>query len=94
MVAGDDIHTTDELIRCRARELKNATLIGYPKEGVADYEEHSAHAIDRYVDAAAEILQQRGLTPVVSLADIETTIRLLTPIHRTETLRKPLLLGS
>jgi hypothetical protein len=78
MVAGDDIHTIDELIRCRARELGDATSIGYPKEGVADYEEHSAHAIDRYADAAAEILQLRGLPPVVSLADIEPTVKLLT----------------
>jgi hypothetical protein len=67
MIAGDDIHTIDELIRCRAQELGNTTLIGYPRESVADYEEHSAHAIDRYVDAAVEILQHRGLPPVVSL---------------------------
>lgn len=62
----DEIWTIDELIKRRASELKNATLLAYPKEGLTDYEEHSALAIDRYVDAAVDALHQRGLQIVVS----------------------------
>lgn len=62
----DEIHTIDELIKRRASELRDSPLIGYPKEGVTDYEEHSAFAVNRYADAAAEALQQRGLKKVVS----------------------------
>lgn len=60
------IYTIDELIRRRAAELKDAPLIGYPNEGVTDYEDHSAVAVDKYADAAAEALQRRGLKKVVS----------------------------
>jgi hypothetical protein len=62
----DEIHTIDELIKRRALELRDSPLLGYPKEGLIDYEEHSASALDRYVDAAAAALQRRGLRPVVS----------------------------
>lgn len=55
------IFTIDDLIRQRATQLGNATLIGYPKTDVADYEEHSARAVDGYVDAAAHVLQHKGL---------------------------------
>lgn len=61
-----EIFTIDELIKRRASELRDSPLFGYPKEGLLDYEEHSAQAVDRYVDAAAAALQQRGLKPVVS----------------------------
>lgn len=61
-----EIYTIDELIRRRAAELKDAPLIGYPNEGVTDYEDHSAVAVDKYADAAAAALQQRGLKKVVS----------------------------
>ncbi|KAF2846669.1 acetyl-CoA synthetase-like protein [Plenodomus tracheiphilus IPT5] len=60
----DEIFTIDELIKRRAAELGESTLIGYPKNDVADYEEYSARTLDRYVDAAAELLQRKGLKPV------------------------------
>ena len=61
------IHTIDELIRHRAYEMGDSPLIGYPKEALLDYEEHSARAVDRYVDAAAYKLQELGLQPAVSI---------------------------
>lgn len=60
------IYTIDELVKRRALELGDAPLIGYPKEGLLDFEEHGARAIDRYVDAAAQKLQELGLSSVVS----------------------------
>ncbi|KAF2438847.1 acetyl-CoA synthetase-like protein [Karstenula rhodostoma CBS 690.94] len=66
LIAGgsnDDILTIDELIKRRAAELQKAPLLCYPREGLTDHEEHSAEAIDRYVDAAVAALQQRGLQP-------------------------------
>jgi hypothetical protein len=65
-ISSDEIYTLDELIKRRASELRESPLLGYPREGLIDYEEHSASAVDRYVDAAAAALQQRGLKPVVS----------------------------
>ena len=61
-----EIYTIDELIRRRALELRDLPLIGYPNEGVSDYEEHSAFAVNKYADAAAEVLLRRGLHRVVS----------------------------
>lgn len=63
----DEIYTIDDLIKRRASELQDAPLLCYPQDGLTDYEEHSALAIDRFVDAAAAALQQRGLQPVVCL---------------------------
>lgn len=60
------IFTIDELIRRRAQELEDAPLIGYPKEDIVDYEEHSARNVDQYVDAAVAKFRQWGLSPVVS----------------------------
>lgn len=59
------IPTIDELIKRRALELNEAPLIGYPRQGIVDFEEHSARAIDRYADAAVVILQRLGLNVVV-----------------------------
>lgn len=59
------ILTIDELIKRRAAELNEAPLIGYPRQGIVDFEEHSARAIDRYADAAVVILQRLGLNAVV-----------------------------
>lgn len=59
------IPTIDELIRRRAVELNESPLIGYPRQGIVDFEEHSARAIDRYADAAVVVLQQLGLDAVV-----------------------------
>lgn len=59
------ILTIDELIKRRAVELDEAPLIGYPRQGIVDFEEHSARAIDRYADAAVVILQRLGLNAVV-----------------------------
>jgi hypothetical protein len=61
----DDIFTIDELIKRRASELRGLPLLCYPKSGLTDHEEHSAEAIDRYVDSAAAELQRRGLRPAV-----------------------------
>lgn len=61
------IFTLDELIRRRASEMGESPLIGYPNHSLLDFEEHRARSVDRYVDAAAEKLQQLGLPPVVSL---------------------------
>lgn len=73
------IATIDELIKRRAAELNDSPLIGYPRRGLVDFEEHSARAIDRYADAAVVILQRLGLQAVVCKED-----RLITPtpLHR------------
>ncbi|KAH7079432.1 hypothetical protein FB567DRAFT_532567 [Paraphoma chrysanthemicola] len=73
----DEIYTVDELIKRRAAELGDSPLLAYPKDGLVDYEEHSASAIDRYVDAAAAALQQRGLKPVDSRLDKAPVVGLL-----------------
>jgi len=72
----DPILTIDELIRRRASELRDSPLIGYPKSGVTDYEEHSAVAVNQYVDAAAHVLQRRGLKKVVSTRNAQTELAL------------------
>ena len=66
-LAGSDnaIYTIDELIKQRASTFGDSTLLCFPKEGLTDYEEHSARAIDGYVDAAADALQRRGLEQAV-----------------------------
>ena len=88
-----EIYTIDELIRRRAAELKDAPLIGYPNEGVTDYEDHSAVAVDKYADAAAAALQQKGLKKVVSTKNAQPELT-LTLCPRTLPLTKPLLLAS
>ncbi|KAF2011872.1 acetyl-CoA synthetase-like protein [Aaosphaeria arxii CBS 175.79] len=72
-----EIYTIDELIRQRAEELKNAPLIGFPKEGLTDYEEHSASAVDRYVNAAANAFIARGLPKVDGTLDQSPTVGLI-----------------
>lgn len=76
LVKDDDaIFTLDELIRRRASQLRDSPLLGYPREGLTDYEEHSAEAIGRYVDAAVEVFQERGLKPAVcSTTPLQDTI--------------------
>ncbi|KAK1625155.1 hypothetical protein BDP81DRAFT_397925 [Colletotrichum phormii] len=54
--------TLDELIKRRALELGDAPLLGYPNEGLLDFEKHSARAVDRYVDVAVQKLQHLGLS--------------------------------
>ncbi|KAF4554523.1 Non-canonical non-ribosomal peptide synthetase-like protein 4 [Elsinoe fawcettii] len=58
----EPLYTIDELIRRRASELQDSPLLAYPKSGLTDYEEHSASTVDRYIDAAVETLQGRGLS--------------------------------
>ncbi|KAI1290578.1 hypothetical protein F5Y03DRAFT_378175 [Xylaria venustula] len=58
------IHTLDELIRRRASEIGDSPLIGYPNQSLLDFEEHNAHSVDKYVDAAVEKLLQLGLPAV------------------------------
>lgn len=88
-----EIYTIDELIRRRAAELKDSPLIGYPNEGVTDYEDHSAVAVDKYADAAAAALQRRGLKKVVSTRNAQPELT-LTLSHRMPPLTKPLWSGS
>ncbi|KAL0936953.1 nrps-like enzyme [Colletotrichum truncatum] len=71
------IYTIDELIKRRALELGDTPLIGYPKEGLLDFEEHSAAAIDRYVDAAVQKLQDIGLSSVDPSLDKPPVIGIL-----------------
>lgn len=76
VAAQDSILTIDELIRQRAAELQHSPLIGYPKSGVTDYEEHSAIAVNKYADAAADALQRRGLKKVVSTRNAQAELAL------------------
>ncbi|UQC87393.1 uncharacterized protein CLUP02_12897 [Colletotrichum lupini] len=69
--------TLDELIKRRALELGDAPLLGYPNEGLLDFEEHSARAVDRYVDAAVQRLQQLGLSSVDSNSEKAPVIGIL-----------------
>ncbi|KAL6415833.1 hypothetical protein AUP68_00035 [Ilyonectria robusta] len=58
------LYTIDELVKRRASELGDAPLLGYPAAGVDDFVEHSARAVDKYVDAAVVELRKLGLNPV------------------------------
>ncbi|KAK7443699.1 hypothetical protein CaCOL14_012347 [Colletotrichum acutatum] len=69
--------TLDELIKSRALELDEAPLLGYPNEGLLDFEEHSARAVDRYIDAAVQRLQQLGLSSVDSNSEKAPVIGIL-----------------
>ncbi|KAF9870749.1 male sterility protein [Colletotrichum karsti] len=71
------IYTIDELIRRRALELGDTPLIGYPKEGLLDFEEHSARALDQYVDAAVQKLLELGLTSVDSTLEESPVVGIL-----------------
>ncbi|KAG8629680.1 hypothetical protein KVT40_003545 [Elsinoe batatas] len=62
----EPLYTIDELIKRRASKLRESTLLAYPKTGLCDFEEHSAEALDRYIDAAVATLQTRGLKPADS----------------------------
>ncbi|KAF1836439.1 acetyl-CoA synthetase-like protein [Decorospora gaudefroyi] len=75
--SNDTIYTIDELIKQRASVLGDSPLLCFPKDGLTDYEEHSARAIDGYVDAAVDALQGRGLEPVDSLLAQSPTIAIL-----------------
>jgi hypothetical protein len=68
--SSSEIWTINELIKRRASELKDSPLLAYPRSGLIDYEEYSALKIDRLVDAAVAILQQRGLKEVVSTTEV------------------------
>jgi len=60
--------TIDGLIRSHAAEDADIPMIGYPAQGVSDYEIHTAKVVDRYVDAACWWYQKQGLQPAVSMA--------------------------
>lgn len=64
-VPGRTYATVDELIKHRAEELKEFPLISYPREGLLDFEDHSAQALDAYADAAVVKLRRLGLDTVV-----------------------------
>lgn len=64
--SNEALWTIDELIRSRAQQLKERPLLCYPRSGILDYEEHSASAVNGYVDAAVQVLQARGFREVVS----------------------------
>jgi hypothetical protein len=61
----EPLYTVDELIRRRAAELGDNVMFGAPKQSTVDFEEHSARAMDKYIDAAVVKLQELGLHPVV-----------------------------
>ncbi|KAF6799434.1 nrps-like enzyme [Colletotrichum sojae] len=71
------IYTIDELVKRRALELGDAPLINYPKEGLLDFEEHGARAIDIYVDAAVQKLQELGLSSVDPTLDNAPVVGIL-----------------
>ena len=64
----DKYLTIDGLLKSHAAEEEQSPAICYPAHGVADYEEHSAADIDRYVDVAARFYVQQGLEPAVRLS--------------------------
>jgi hypothetical protein len=80
--SNDEIWTIDELIKRRAAELGNAPLLAYPRTGLTDFEEHSASALDRYADAAVDVLQRRGLQKVVCAAESQSILA-TSPINQT-----------
>ncbi|KAK5098463.1 hypothetical protein LTR70_002675 [Exophiala xenobiotica] len=71
--------TIDGLIRSHAAEDADIPMIGYPAQGVSDYEIHTAKVVDRYVDAACWWYQKQGLQPADPLAEKAPVIALLTP---------------
>lgn len=64
--------TIDGLLKSHAAEPEQKPLICYPKSGAADFEEHTAADIDRYVDSAVEYYLANGLQPAVSLPTIRS----------------------
>ena len=59
------IRTIDEMIRNYGIECPDVPLVGYPVEGLLDFEETTAQTLDRYVDAAVQKLLSYGIKPVV-----------------------------
>ncbi len=68
--------TIDGMLRSHAAEPDEKPLICYPHQGVSDFEEYTAAAIDRYTDAAVQFYTNNGLAPVVSLATITIQLQL------------------
>lgn len=57
--------TIDGLLRSHAAEPTQKPLVCYPAEGVADFEAHTAAAIDGYTDLAVQFYVDNGLQPAV-----------------------------
>lgn len=58
--------TIDGLLASHASDPAEPPLICYPAQGVSDYEEHSAKALDTFVNAAVARYIDLGLHPAVS----------------------------
>lgn len=76
--------TIDGLIRSHGAEDDDIPMIGYPAQGVSDYEVHTAKTVDRYVDAACWWYQKQGLHSAVSNLDTNQSLYLTSsgPIAR------------
>jgi len=82
----DKYLTIDGLLKSHAAEEEQSPAICYPAHGVADYEEHTAADIDRYVNVAARFYIQQGLEPAVRVTTKRQTrtilMSLLEPFRR------------
>lgn len=60
--------TIDGLIKSHAAEPDAARkpLICYPVRGAADFEQHTAHDLDRCTDSVVQYYIEQGLQPAVS----------------------------
>ncbi|KAH7324196.1 hypothetical protein B0I35DRAFT_349133 [Stachybotrys elegans] len=67
----------DEVIRRRALEVDQSPVLCLPKQGATDFEEHTALAIDGYVDAAVMRLRQLGLEPVDATLETPPAVGIL-----------------
>ena len=73
--------TIDGLLKSHATKTYQKPLIYYPKEGVSDFEEHTAAAIDKYTDVAVDFYIRNGLEPAVSCNNDQVTSYFL-PLSR------------
>ena len=61
------VHATiDDLLRSYVAEPVNTPLVGYPVQGVSDFEEYTAKDLDRFADAAVARYMTVGIEPAVS----------------------------
>ena len=58
--------TIDGILRSHASQPEQKPLICYPAKGVADFEEYTAAARDKFSDTAVEFYIQHGLETAVS----------------------------
>lgn len=65
----DRFMTLDGLLKSHAAQPDESKkpLICYPVRSAADYEEHTAGALDQYTDVAVQFYMANGLQPAVSM---------------------------